>query len=371
MDDTDKYIDEVLEKGKAQDKIDLNTIAKIGKVKEKVDNGFKTFLRAIWEVRLLVIIQLFSLVIIGLDKFLTATWSWAIFKDPEFWSSYLLYTIANWSVIIGWILRRFTVLKKDNQKYVANINHIQEKVNLDYDTPFIEEQANIEDTMRKVEVFKNTVYNKLYKLAVRHKIRDLDAFYRDNDNYTKELLKPFKRVKKWFKTKEYKRVYNVVLDYLEKLKKDWQKKYLASQKIDYPRVTRSHIASGLKPTGKYYKFNTYESKVFSTTLKAILPSSLTFSLIGFIVLSFQFIGKDAELSDYLLFFSQIFLIIINVVLIISILDGIFDRTYLKSTDERRTDIEKFYRRQNGGYEKYSEHEKTACDIIKYQERFIE
>lgn len=367
----DDYIDEALKKDDLQEKVDLNTLAKVGKVKEKVDNGFKVFAKAVWEIRLLVIIQLFSLIIIGLDKFLTATWSWAVFKDPEFWNSYLLYTIANWSVIIGWILRRFAVSKKENKKYIENINHIQDKVDLDYDTPFIEEQANIEDTMRKVEVFNNTVYNKLYRLAIKHKIRDLDAFYRDNDNYTKELLKPFKRFKKWRLGLKYKMVYGKVLDCMEKLKKDWQKKYLSSQKIEYPRVTRSHIASGLKPSGKYYKFNTYESKVFSTTLKAILPSSLTFSLIGLVVLSFQFIGKQAELSDYLLFFSQIFLIIINVVLIISILDGIFDRTYLKSTDERRTDIEKFYRRQQKGYENYSEQEKTAYDIIKYQERFIE
>jgi len=107
--------------------------------------------------------------------------------------------------------------------------------------------------------------------------------------------------------------------------------------------------------------------VFSTTLKAIAPSSVTSSVIGLIILSFQFLTKEAELSDYLLFFSQIFLIIMNVVLILSTLDSIFDRTYLKSTDERRSDIEKFYRRQIAGTENYNDKEKRAQEIIKYQE----
>jgi hypothetical protein len=371
MDESEKYMDVVLgEKPKEEEPINLNALKKIGKAKKEVDNTIKTFFKFLWDIKLLIIVQLFALVIIGLDKFLTATWSWAIFKDAEFWSSYILYFIANWCVVIGWIIRRFTVQKQSNKKFVLNMERIQAKIDIDYDKPFLEEQAHLEDTMRRAEVFNNKIYKQLYKLSVKRHIRDLNAFYQDNDNYTTELLKSFKGLKKWLKRVELNQAYATVLDLREKLKKDWQKQNLPSQKLKYPRVTRSHITSGLKPSGEFYRFNTYEPKVFSATLKAIAPSSFTFSILGLIILSFQFMEKEALLSDYMLFFSQIFLIFINVILIISSLDSIFDRTYLKSTDERRTDIEKFYRRNENGEDKYTEKEKYAIDIIKYQEKEI-
>jgi len=369
MENPEGYIDDRLKENEKEPKTpNLNALRQLGKVKEKADGGFKIFLKFLWDLKLLIIMQLFALAMIGLDKFLTATWSWAIFKDAEFWSSYILYFIANWCVIIGWIIRRFTVLKQKHKKYNENLEHIQQKVDTDYDKPFIEEQANLEDTMRRAEVFNNNIYKQLYDLSVKHHIRDLNAFYTDYDNYTAEQLKAFKQPKKWLKQLEFKRTYNIVSNLEEKLTRKWQKQNLPSQKVKYPRVTRSHITSGLKPSVEFYRYNSYEAKVFSTTLKAIAPSSVVSSFLGLVILSFQFMTKEAVLADYLLFFSQIFLIFINVVLILSVLDTIFDRTYLKSTDERRTDIEKFYRRQENGADKYNDKEKYASEIIKYQEK---
>ena len=155
---------------------------------------------------------------------------------------------------------------------------------------------------------------------------------------------------------------------MEKLKDEWQKRNINSQKLVYPKVTRSHIVSGLKPNNKFHQYNNYESRVFSTTAKTIAPSSLIISLLGLILLSFQFLTKEAELYDYLLFFGQIFLITLNVVLILSTLYSIFERTYLKATDERRTDIEKFHRRDKGGIESYSEKETKAYEVIEFQEK---
>ena len=369
MENPEKYIEETLEEGKpVEEKApNLNTLKQLGKGKQKVESVFKGILKFLWDLKLLIIIQIFALGVIGLDKFLTATWSWEIFKSPEFWNSYLLYSIANWFVVIGWIIRRFTVLKKVNLNYLTNLNRIQEKIDIDYNNPFIEEQAHLEDTTRKVEIFNNEIYVKLYKLSVKYHIRDLNDFYKNYGNYTDKALKSFKWPKKDIKRAEYKRAYNKILDLKEKLKESWQKENIGTQKLNYPHVTRSLIASGLKPNGKYYRFNTYTPKVFSTTLKAIAPSSFTSSVIGLIVLSFQFLEKEALLSDYLLFIAQVFLIIVNVVLILSTLDFIFDRTYLKSTDERRSDIEKFYRRHLNGKEAYNEKEKRANEIIKYQE----
>jgi len=367
MDNPETYIDGVLKDEKPEKEPNLNALQQIGKGKQKTESVFKGILKFLWDLKLLILIQLFALLMIGLDKFLTATWTWAVFKDPEFWNSYLLYFIANWFVVIGWIIRRFTVLKKSNQKYTENLNHIQEKIDIDYDNPFIEEQAHLEDTARKIEIFNNEIYVQLYNLSVKHHIRDLNYFYANYDSYTTEALKSFKWPKKGAKRAEYKRAYNKILDLKEKLKKSWQKENIGTQKLNYPHVTRSLIASGLKPNGKYYRFNSYEPKVFSTTLKAIAPSSFTSSVIGLIILSFQFLKKQAELADYLLFFSQIFLIAMNVILILSTLDSIFDRTYLKSTDESRADIEKFFRRHTLGTENYNDKEKRAYEVIKYQE----
>jgi hypothetical protein len=373
--DEEEYMEKELKKEEKkideEREINSNILGKIGNEKEKITSGVKGFFIAVWDLKLIIFVQLFSLIIIGLDKFLTASWSWDVFKDPDFWNSYILYFIANWSVIIVWIIRKLTILKRNSKKYKTNNEKIQDSIDKDYDDPFIETQANLEDTMRKIEIFNNTIYTKLYKLSLKYHIRDLREFYRQYDKYTIMLLKPYKGRKKLAWAKKYEKAHKKMLDLMENLKKEWQKQNLSSQRLEYPRVTRSHIVSGLKPAGKFYRYNSYQTKVFSTTAKTIVPSTVIFSLIGLVLLSFQFLTKRAELYDYLLFASQIFLITINVVLILSSLDTVFDRTYIKSTDERRTDIEKFYRRHTSGKDKYTVQEKQALDIIDYQEKGYE
>lgn len=297
------------------------------KVDSKLKSGFTFFIRLLP----LLMINILALFIIGLDNFLEGKWNWSIFSQASFWYSYFSFQTANWLVAISFLTSVIKKLKNNVKKYLENLDMIQSMVDSDHDSPFITKQAEIETLLRKKEMLEMSVYSQMHKLSVKHNIKSIEKFLRESD--IKSL--PYR------KKRLYRRLHTLKL----MLSDEWQRDYLKSHKVQYPRVTRSLLTSGFSPRIKDGQYNTYKTNVVSTASKMIAPNTITASLLGFILLSFQFIPKDANLTTWIKFAVQIFLIVWNTMTTMTLVHTIFVLTYLRSSEERSSDLKRLKNRE--------------------------
>jgi hypothetical protein len=308
----------------------LDKMIKASQMREKVDSKLKGIVMITVKTLPLVMINIIALFIIGLDNFIEGKWSWAIFSQPSFWYSYLSFQTANWLVAINFLTSSIKKIKSSEKAYINNLNAIQKNVDADHDKPFITKQAEIETLMRKKEMLEMYVYEKMHRLSVKHGIKSVDKFLRENDS---DVLKG-----------KEKRLY-LALDALKRMLTDeWQRDYLKSYKIKYPAVTRSILTSGFSARNKNGQYNTYRTNVVSTTTKMVAPNTLTASLLAFVLLSFQFVPKEASVATALKFVIQLFLITWNTITTLTLVYTIFSLTYLRSSEERSSDLERLQKR---------------------------
>lgn len=332
-------------KSRLEKKDPLEKLIEINEKRQKVDGkiskAFGSFVRFVP----ILIINLAGLFIVGADNFLTGTWNWDIFLLASFWYSYLSFQTANWLIAITWFVNLINKIKKFDKSYNENLKEIQKLVDEDHDHEFIERQANIEALKRKKETLERYVYHKMFKIKTRNKIEDLDVFLKEDRKTMRGIWK------KWAHAR---------LTHLnEMLSFDWQKKYLKSYPIAYTRVTRKQIVSGVGVSRKDGEYNDYKTNIVSVSIAKIVPNAIIISILVFVLLAFQFIPKDADLSTWLKFVFQVMAIIWNTMMILSITYTIFESTFLNATEQRRSDGGLFKKRHLNN----NEGEKQIVEIL--------
>jgi hypothetical protein len=314
------------------------------KINEKVGGVFSSF----FKILPIILINVFGAIIIGLDNFVEGSWSWAIFGEASFWYSYASFQTANWLIVITYFVNAIKKLKTSVPAYVNGLNFIQEMVNDDHKEEFIQRQVEIEDLRRKKETLERRTYSKMYKIKTRNKIKSLDAF----------LAKDLSTIE----GKRKKRAHRQLTNLNEMLTLEWQKLYLKSYDMKYVRVTRGQIVSGVHVTKKEGDHNDYKTRIIGTSFRSIAPSALASSLIGLVLLSFQFFFKEFTVYTALKFTIQIFLITWNTVTVMTLVYTIFTVTYLNSVEERRGDIGLFKKR----HENKNKGMENVVDILEYE-----
>lgn len=323
----------------------LEGLVNLGKTRQTVDSKMKVFFNGLIRVMPIIIINLLALFIIGLDNFIDGKWDWSTFASPEFWYSYLRFQTANWLLAITYLNAALKKIKKNHLDFNNNLKEIQAFVNLDHEDEFIGDQAEIETIIRKRYYLEIKVSKKLLKLKERHKIVNLDDFYRDSDINTLNWRK--------------RRTHAKITSLYEMLTKEWAINNLKGYKIKYPKVNRSLLVSGFQPSQSDGRFNTYTSNTVSSSFKLIAPSTLTVSILMVVLLAFEPIRKEASLGTWLKFASQTLVILWNTLMVTSLAYTIFEMTTLRSSDERKSDLGIFYKRHLNN----NENEQYAVSIL--------
>jgi hypothetical protein len=307
---------------------------KLSEQRQKVDRKMRVFVGGVLKALPIVFINILALFIIGLDNFIEGSWDWARFASADFWYAYLSYQTANWLIGITFLVTLIKGFKANVDEYLNNLKAIQVIVDEDHEKPFITKQCEIETLIRKKETLEADVYKKMFRIVVKHNIKSIEAFLDNTDMITL----------KWRERRAYRKLERL----REMLSDEWQKDYLKSHKVNIPRVTRSLITSGFVANQKYGQYNSYRTNVVSTSSQTITPSVLTSSLIGLILLSFDFLPKTADVTTWLAFVAKIFLITWNTMVISSTAYTIFSRTYLRSSEERASDLKMMRMREAKG-----------------------
>lgn len=332
-------------KSRIEKKDPLERLIEINEKRQKVDGKISKVFGSFVRFVPILIINLAGLFIVGADNFLTGEWNWGIFLLPSFWYSYLSFQTANWLIAITWFVNLINKIKRLDKSYNENLDEIQKLVDEDHDHEFLERQANVEALKRKKETLERYVYHKMFTIKTNNTIDDLDVFLKLDRKSIKGVWK------KWLHAR--------LTRLNDMLSLEWQKKYLKSYPIKYTRVTRKQIVSGVGVSSKDGEYNDYKTNIVSVSIAKIVPNAIIISVLVFILLAFQFIPKDANLSTWLKFVFQVMAIIWNTMMILSITYTIFESTFLNATEQRRSDGGLFKKRHLNK----NENEKVIVSIL--------
>lgn len=320
----------------------VETMMKRSQQRERADSKLRNGINVFVRLLPLITINVLGLFIIGLDNFVEGKWDWSIFSEASFWYSYASFQTANWLIAITFLTNSIKKLKSGHAKYLENLDVVQLMVDKDHDHAFITRQAEIETLRRKRETIELNAGEKLYRLRNKHNIKDVTTYLND---YEKREDTP-----KW----RERRVYGRVRHFYDMLTYKWQVEYLRSYKgsimfkLRFPAVTRSILVSGFQARRSNGNYHDYKSRVFGTSAKLIAPNIATASLVSFILLSFQFVLKEPNATTWLKFLIQVMMIVWNTIMTTTFAGTIFILTHMRVSEERRSDLELFKKRDENG-----------------------
>jgi hypothetical protein len=250
--------------------------------------------------------------------------------------------MANWLIAITWFTNVIKRFKRNFPNYVENLMFIQLMVDKDHEDEFIEKQVLVERVKRKKETLELEVYRKIYVIRQKHKIKSVDEFLREG---AMGIFKSNKKgLQRWFEIRRKRKVYHAIVELKEMLTLDWQKEYLMSYIIPYTNVSRELLVSGLTPRNRKGVYNDYKTKFGSISFKAIVPSAIATSILGLVLLSFQFLFKEATVYTWLKFAVQIILIVWNTFMVVMSAPEVFQATHFNAVEQRRSDLGLFRKR---------------------------
>lgn len=308
------------------------------------------------EVFNIIVFATLSLVPLGLITLVDAKWDWSTYATWEFWIDYLTVQGVAWYVRI-WVSRtRMRNLKFSNQIYITKENNIQDLVDKDYEKPFIDEHATLDDETRKIRAWERKNKIKLLKMTNKHRINNLTSYVKTFLNEQNGILKPFelesdkKYRLKWLNrlwVKKQAKINAKINSLIHKLAKEWITQNINTQKVKYNRVSKTILISGLVPStkkGDDADYKTNSSKVF---LKRTLPSFIFTAAFMFLILPLFGSGFSKEITAWLKFITKVIMIASSGIMMWLSSPDMFKETEIKATSERETTLNKYYKSSIG------------------------
>ena len=173
--------EEQLEKG--QEEINKNEVfKKIDEIKLGATEKYKKNKGVIGDVFFLIASSIVILVILGLMELIDAKFDWSRYTTAYFWVDYFTTQLATWSlrIMVKGVANRKEF--RSNSTYLTLQSEMQTLVDEDSKNPFIEEEANVDDALRKVNAFKNKLKGKIVKYANKYKITNIIPYVKYIEN---------------------------------------------------------------------------------------------------------------------------------------------------------------------------------------------
>jgi len=321
--ESDKYIEEVFKKIEAKD---------LGAEKTKEESKVASI---VGEVLVDIFLGLLTLVIIGLSELFSPEWDWAIYASSAFWIGYILTQSASWFARVWIYITRNRHHEQVDEEYLATEQLIQDFVNADYDTPFIEEEATKDAFNRKKRAWVNKQKLKLLRISNRYRVTNVLNAVKNVNNEAIDAfeLKTDRKLSVSTKNSVNRRIRRI----LETITNDWCENNLDGVKVKYNKVSRIILTNGYVASKSIDGTPDYKKRTTSTFINATVPSFLFISIIMFIIIP---LGTEIDKSGsaWFQFLTKFFMVFVSGALMWFNSHDMFNRTIKKATIERLSTI---------------------------------
>lgn len=318
--ESEKYVDEVFNKLENKD-LDI----------PKKDKSQTTTL--IWEIAFTVLFALMTLFILGIYELFSSRWDWTIYTSGEFWRSYGIIQGASWFARIWVFLIRMKHYERFDKNYTNLEDDMQSLVDADYETPFIEEDANADDFNRKKRAWINKQKRKLIKIANKYHITNLLPMVRAVNSMEFEMHGFFlKSDKKMYRSTE-KRVNRKVEYILKTIRDDWCETNLETVRVKYNKVSRTILTGGYVSNKSNDGTPDYKKKSSKAFIRNTVPSFLFVSVFMFLIVPLT--GElDKSADAWFKFLTNFMLVLASGAIMWYNTPELFKQTSLKAIAER-------------------------------------
>jgi hypothetical protein len=270
MNENEKYIDEVF--GKVEKK-DMQIPEKDGKEASGL----------LWEIILTVLFALMTLFILGIYELFSSGWDWSIYQSSDFWIRYGLLQGASWFARIWIYVIRVKHHERTDKAYLSLEEDLQEFVNADFETPFIETDANADDFERKKRSWINKQKLKLIKFANKYQITNILPSVKKVNELEFDMHGFQLKSDKKMSQRTEKRVNRKITNILKTIRNDWCEQNLEAVKVRYNKVSRTILTSGYVSNRSGDGSPDYKKNSAKTFINSTVPAFLFVSAFMFLI----------------------------------------------------------------------------------------
>lgn len=329
--DSEKYMQEVF--GKVEKK-DLQ----IPENNNKSDKGF------VWEIILTLLFALMTLFILGIYELFKSDWDWSIYRSHDFWIRYGLLQGASWFARIWIYIIRLKHYKRTDKTFIKLENEMQDFVDADFETPFIEEEANKDDFNRRKRAWLNKQKTKLIKVANKYHITNILPSVKDVNKLEFEMHGFQLKSDKKMRNSTERRVNRKVTGILKTIREDWCEQNietLTSNKwrrfskyyIEYNKVSRTILTSGYVSNKHSDGTPDYKENSAQAFAKNTIPAFMFVSIFMFLIIPLT--GDINNSADaWFKFISNFMLVLASGAMMWYNTPELFKQTSLKAIAER-------------------------------------
>lgn len=333
---------------------------KIDEIKRKVSG-------VLMDALTVFLYSVITLLVLGIYEVFKAGFDWSIYASWAFWTDWLVVQVGSWFTRVWVYQLKSNKFMEEHEIFNKDKDKIQNFVDIDYTTPFIDTNVVLDDKNRKVRAWKNKIKRKIVKLSNKYEVLHIVNYYNSLnsvENTKREpfvletnIKTPFTTKKReiaykwltfgWYTKKRWERkfvkVENKLNDLFNKLTDDYISNNLDNLKVRYARVSRSLLVSGHQPKQQNISEPTYKNNSTTTFFKHTLPSFLMITVFMFLIVPIQ-AENLGDIEMWLRLILKIALVAMAGLGILLKSKEIFNETYVRATSERANTLNNYYKK---------------------------
>jgi len=294
-----------------------------------------------------ILMVTFSFLLIGIQQFAEPQFNPLLFLKAQFWYDYLPFVTALWLILFATTSGSFKVYMEIDPLYIKLKNQIQDHVDSDSKTPFIEMGCKLDDRDRKKRAFKRQKSRELAKKIKRYNIGTFDNLVKylkigelDEKGQTvilsqqDTLLLNGIRVSK----RKEKRVKASLRALYDMLSDDYVDKVIDNIKIKYSQVTTSLLINGFSPRTKETYEPNFKANDQVEVISEFAVGQIVTMVMMFVILSLDLMTKEATMATFVFFVLKMFQLTWTYLKASMRSKPIFERTFIKALQERENTL---------------------------------
>lgn len=293
--------------------------------------------------------SMFSLLIVGMlgiFELLDASYDKNMFASALFWADYGILQGSIWAVRV--MVKKLGDRKemRNNLVYITYQENIQDKVNIDKETPFIDKNAQLDDINRKVKAFRNKQKLRIINLGLKHKINNLFQYLKDIESIAIDDLKPFELLSdKKLSDRKTNALNSKINELSRTLTNEWIAQNIDTQRVKYNKVSRAILTNGIVATSNNKEGEDFKEHSTKEFFKNTLPSFILSLLFMLLILPLD--GKfKSDAGAWFKLITKLGLVFFSGFMMWVDNPELFKRTKIKAISERSNKLNQYYNKKN-------------------------
>ena len=299
----------------------------------------------IWEILFTIVFAILTLFILGIYELFSSGWDWTIYTSPDFWIRYGLLQGASWFARVWIYIIRVKHHERTDTTFIKLENELQLFIDADFETPFIESEANLDNFNRKKRAWLNKQKRKIIKIANKYHITNILPYVKDVNTTELSmhgfLLKSDKRMYNFTEKRVNRRVTNI----LKTLRDDWCESNLDAVKVKYNKVSRTILTSGYVSNRSSDGTPDYKQNGGKEFFRSTIPAFLFVSIFMFLIVPLT--GDINNSADaWFKFLTNFMLVLASGAMMWYNSKDLFKKTSLKALAERVSTTNNYARKRD-------------------------